>query len=306
MAESRGYLLPDGDAYTDQTTCIRVYVPNRVEYLRALQGSLDYLGTWLAWERDDLHRGIDAARAWKNANELTNATIDKGCPPELPPGIIIDDDGNVSLNMECDEMGCTINIYCGEGTIIDDGSGGDDDNGGGGGPPIPDPISGLVFVQPSTILVDGQADPAPAIVDTETIPNSWWIYGEDFVLDATLNLSFPVPLMPGNFVGWMLFVGVLTIVPRTDDNIVFSGLTLPDYSWYQNETSLPLRFVSDNGAHAGWTTAVTGLVNEEGYTLIPDCITGTTGGNLVFGGTSGTVDMNIVISPWLVFSDPFS
>jgi hypothetical protein len=69
--DGRGYHLPDGDAYTDELRCAIVFYPAKDEYLYALGGSLDYLGTWLAWERDDDKRGKDAARAWKDATELT-------------------------------------------------------------------------------------------------------------------------------------------------------------------------------------------------------------------------------------------
>lgn len=69
------YLLPDGDAYTSDRRCIIVSIPDKDEYMRAFLGSIDYLGTWVAWERDSAHRGRDAARAWKEANELTRGCI---------------------------------------------------------------------------------------------------------------------------------------------------------------------------------------------------------------------------------------
>lgn len=71
MSKGRGYLLPEGAAYTDDVACAIVFVPNKVEYFNALRGTLDYLGTWLAWERDEDKRGKDAALAWLEANELT-------------------------------------------------------------------------------------------------------------------------------------------------------------------------------------------------------------------------------------------
>lgn len=69
------YLLPAGDAYTAEKRCLIVTIPNKDEYLYALMGSLDYLGTWVAWERDAAKRGRDAARAWKEANEETRACM---------------------------------------------------------------------------------------------------------------------------------------------------------------------------------------------------------------------------------------
>lgn len=71
MSKGRGYLLPPGEAYTDEMACALVIYPDKDEYRRALLGSLDYLGTWIAWERDPSKRGQDAARAWKEANEFT-------------------------------------------------------------------------------------------------------------------------------------------------------------------------------------------------------------------------------------------
>lgn len=78
MSTDRGYLLPPGDAYTEDYQCAIIFYPNKDEYRRALLGSLDYLGTWLAWERDELKRGKDAAEAWKNATELTRECIEMG------------------------------------------------------------------------------------------------------------------------------------------------------------------------------------------------------------------------------------
>ncbi|GAG82343.1 unnamed protein product, partial [marine sediment metagenome] len=45
-----GYLLPDGEAFTDEYECCMVFVPAKDEYRRAFFGALDYFGTWLAWE----------------------------------------------------------------------------------------------------------------------------------------------------------------------------------------------------------------------------------------------------------------
>lgn len=70
MSEKRGYLLPD-EPETAVIRCVRVYVPDRPEYRRALLGSLDYLGKWLAWDRDSERGGLAAAALWKQANILT-------------------------------------------------------------------------------------------------------------------------------------------------------------------------------------------------------------------------------------------
>lgn len=76
MNDSRGYLLPDGEAYTDELACVLLFYPDKDEYRRALRGALDYFGVWLAWERDSAKRGKDAARAWKEANEFTYECMD--------------------------------------------------------------------------------------------------------------------------------------------------------------------------------------------------------------------------------------
>lgn len=75
MSKTRGYLLPEGEAYTDELGCMLVFYPDRDEYRRALIGSMHHLGTWLAWERDELKRGQDAARAWKDAIDITEECL---------------------------------------------------------------------------------------------------------------------------------------------------------------------------------------------------------------------------------------
>lgn len=83
MERDKGYLLPDGDCYTDEVECMIVFVPAKTEYRRALLGSLHYLATWIAWEKDAAKRGKDAARAWKDAFDLTMECWTMGCFVEL-------------------------------------------------------------------------------------------------------------------------------------------------------------------------------------------------------------------------------
>ena len=78
MSKDIGYLLPDGNAYTEDMECCFIFVPAKDEYRRALFGALDYFGTWLAWQRDSEKRGQDAARAWKLANEYTRECWEMG------------------------------------------------------------------------------------------------------------------------------------------------------------------------------------------------------------------------------------
>ncbi len=84
MAKSPpGYLLPEGECYTDELACTLVFYPDKPEYRRALLGSITYLSTWLAWERDADKRGQDAARAWKNAVDETLGCWTMACFEEL-------------------------------------------------------------------------------------------------------------------------------------------------------------------------------------------------------------------------------
>jgi hypothetical protein len=71
VTKGKGYLLPPGDASEEELSCCLVFYPARDEYRRALMGSLDYLATWIAWERDSEKRGQDAAASWKLANIQT-------------------------------------------------------------------------------------------------------------------------------------------------------------------------------------------------------------------------------------------
>ena len=66
-----GYLLPAGEAYTDDFACQLIFIPRKDEYYRAMLGALFYMSTWTAWQRDSDKRGKDAAQAWREANELT-------------------------------------------------------------------------------------------------------------------------------------------------------------------------------------------------------------------------------------------
>jgi len=66
-----GYLLPDGEAYTDDFACQLIFIPRKDEYYKAMLGAILYMGTWVAWQRDTDKRGKDAAQAWREANELT-------------------------------------------------------------------------------------------------------------------------------------------------------------------------------------------------------------------------------------------
>ena len=83
MDRTQGYLLPEGDLGDDDIACTVVFYPDRSEYRAALQGSLAYLATWIAWEKDDDKRGKDAADNWREAYEHTLECWQMGCFEQL-------------------------------------------------------------------------------------------------------------------------------------------------------------------------------------------------------------------------------
>lgn len=48
------------------TVCYQVNVPNDPAYIEAFLGSIYYLGQWVAWQRDPLHKGTLAAQKFKD------------------------------------------------------------------------------------------------------------------------------------------------------------------------------------------------------------------------------------------------
>ncbi|MCW4050803.1 MAG: hypothetical protein NWE89_13815 [Candidatus Bathyarchaeota archaeon] len=88
MTKGKGYLLPAGDASEEELACCLVFYPARDEYRRALMGSLDYLATWIAWERDSEKRGQDAAASWKMANIQTWECCSMGFCDDLATSLV--------------------------------------------------------------------------------------------------------------------------------------------------------------------------------------------------------------------------
>lgn len=78
--DGTGYLIPENPT-PNELNCLLVFYPDDPMYLQALLGSLTYLGTWTAWERDAAKRGRLAAAAWKDANDCTFDAM--GCLTEL-------------------------------------------------------------------------------------------------------------------------------------------------------------------------------------------------------------------------------
>ena len=105
MSGHPGYQLPVGDAYTDELACCLVFYPDKEEYRRALLGSLVYLSTWIAWERDEEKRGRDAARAWKDAVDETLECWNMACLEEL-----IADVASIKNLMETKKDCCDSNV----------------------------------------------------------------------------------------------------------------------------------------------------------------------------------------------------
>ena len=66
-----GYRVPEGDALIEDMACQLVYYPDIPEYRTILLSQLLELTNWRNWERDDDHKGKDAATSWKAANVLT-------------------------------------------------------------------------------------------------------------------------------------------------------------------------------------------------------------------------------------------
>ena len=83
MDKNKGYPLPPGDAFTEDLACTLVFYPDKPEYRRALGGSLAYLATWIAWEKDTEHRALDAALAWNLAYESTMECWQMSCLDQL-------------------------------------------------------------------------------------------------------------------------------------------------------------------------------------------------------------------------------
>lgn len=66
----KAYLLPD-ELEPSGYRCFKMYVPDEPEYIAAFWGSIDFLATWTAWERDADKNARVAARVWKDAVEIS-------------------------------------------------------------------------------------------------------------------------------------------------------------------------------------------------------------------------------------------
>lgn len=123
VSEGRGYLLPNGECFTDEYECCLVAIPAKDEYRRAFFGALDYFGTWRAWERDTEKRGKDAALAWVNATEITRECWEMGFCDDMLTTL-----QNIELllsNKECCGGSTTVGDTIVTTTVIVPGVGGD-------------------------------------------------------------------------------------------------------------------------------------------------------------------------------------
>jgi hypothetical protein len=99
--------------------------------MAALLGSITYLGTWTAWERDVDKRGRYAALAWKDANERTINELSTGCDGNCPDCDLCDmtaDELRQLIAEELEKMAINIvnNVGCGCGCGSNVGGAADD------------------------------------------------------------------------------------------------------------------------------------------------------------------------------------
>lgn len=98
------YLLPE-EPNPESDRCLIVFIPDAPEYLRALMGSLTFLGTWMAWEKDTEKRAAVAAQRWKQSNLRTLETLEfLDC--ELLQELIEDGDMAINVNNNVSCGGC--------------------------------------------------------------------------------------------------------------------------------------------------------------------------------------------------------
>jgi len=112
-----GYLVPENPS-PDGFICLKVFIPNDDVYLYAFSGAYQYFGKWLAWERDESHKGALAALAWREAIHKTFSEGWLNCGENdvcencnLIPVILeqIRELNNMNINVNC---GCGCGCGC--------------------------------------------------------------------------------------------------------------------------------------------------------------------------------------------------
>lgn len=73
--KDKGYIVPDPPSPYD-SLCVRVYIPNHVFYIGAFWQAYQFFTTWLAWARDPLFKGREAAKLWRSAYDKARTEFD--------------------------------------------------------------------------------------------------------------------------------------------------------------------------------------------------------------------------------------
>jgi len=76
-ADGKGYLIPD-PIDPGECVCIKVYVPDDKLYIAAFWGAYQFFTSWLAWMRDPLKRGKQAAKVWRECYDKARQEWDAG------------------------------------------------------------------------------------------------------------------------------------------------------------------------------------------------------------------------------------
>lgn len=71
-----GWVLPD--VIDPARVCVQLYIPNDFHHRAAFWGALYELTRWYNWQRDDLHKGREAAEVWKEVWRLANTAFYAG------------------------------------------------------------------------------------------------------------------------------------------------------------------------------------------------------------------------------------
>lgn len=137
-ANSNRWRLPE--VFPEDLTCVRVYVPNDIDYVNYLLGRLWTLCLQNNYNRDEAKTAKRVARLWRDAYQLTVDNLDLPCVyrggSNFPYWSWLEDGGmKIEIHEDC-EMPVYINIYeacCGEGDGEKSGGGAVGGGAGDGG-----------------------------------------------------------------------------------------------------------------------------------------------------------------------------
>jgi len=114
MQNYPGYIIPE-NPQPEGFICLKIFIPAADEYLYAFSGAYQFFGKWLAWERDNAHRGTLAAQSWRDAIDYTyqNGWLNCGendvcnCQDEINEIIArLEEIENMNINVNCGGCGC--------------------------------------------------------------------------------------------------------------------------------------------------------------------------------------------------------